>query len=470
MAVNMLAAMPMIRVTAKPLMGPVPNWNRNTAEMTVVRLESKIVQNAFLKPASMADLGDLPEVEFLADALEDQHVGVHGHADGQDDAGDAGQGQGGVEIGHDAHQDQHVQQQGQHRVDAGGPVVDQHEQHDQQQAAEGGHQPLADGIGAQRGADGPFLDVFQRRRQGARAQHQDDVVHLVDGEAAVDDAVAGDDVLDGGHALDAVVEDDGERLADVGGGEPLELGGPLGIEGEADGRGAVLVLGAAGALQVLAGNDGGGLQHVKALVQAARIGLDDLQVLGQLAVVVLQRRFLGQEGAADHQVELQHGRALDQALDPFGVVDAGKIDQHLVAGQPFLLDGGLGHAEFVDAVADGLQGLVDRLVAQLLLDVGPQRQRDQAAADGIVPVAEIVVEDILDLALVVHERAGDLDLVEPLAHDLVVLDAAVLEQAAQLGGAHVGLDGQGLVGHDLHDQVHAAFQVEPQVDLVLGGI
>ena len=62
MAVNMLAAMPMIRVTAKPLMGPVPNWNRKTAEMTVVRLESKIVQNAFLKPASMADLGDLPRL------------------------------------------------------------------------------------------------------------------------------------------------------------------------------------------------------------------------------------------------------------------------------------------------------------------------------------------------------------------------------------------------------------------------
>ena len=55
MAVNMLATMPMIRVTAKPLMAPVPNWNRKTAEMTVVRLASKMVQKAFLKPASMAD-------------------------------------------------------------------------------------------------------------------------------------------------------------------------------------------------------------------------------------------------------------------------------------------------------------------------------------------------------------------------------------------------------------------------------
>jgi hypothetical protein len=35
-AVNMLATIPMISVTAKPLMGPVPNWNRKMAAMTVV--------------------------------------------------------------------------------------------------------------------------------------------------------------------------------------------------------------------------------------------------------------------------------------------------------------------------------------------------------------------------------------------------------------------------------------------------
>ena len=37
----------------------------------------------------------LAVAQLLADALEHEHVGVDAHADGEDDAGDAGQGQGG---------------------------------------------------------------------------------------------------------------------------------------------------------------------------------------------------------------------------------------------------------------------------------------------------------------------------------------------------------------------------------------
>ena len=49
-AVNMLATRLMISVTAYPLIGPVPNWKRKTAEMTVVRFESKMVLKAREKP------------------------------------------------------------------------------------------------------------------------------------------------------------------------------------------------------------------------------------------------------------------------------------------------------------------------------------------------------------------------------------------------------------------------------------
>ena len=41
-------------------MGPEPNWKRKMAEMTVVKLESKMVTKAFLKPSSIADFTDLP--------------------------------------------------------------------------------------------------------------------------------------------------------------------------------------------------------------------------------------------------------------------------------------------------------------------------------------------------------------------------------------------------------------------------
>src|SRR5512136_2377180 len=40
-AANRLARRPAVNVTAKPRIGPVPNWYRNAAEIRVVMLESK---------------------------------------------------------------------------------------------------------------------------------------------------------------------------------------------------------------------------------------------------------------------------------------------------------------------------------------------------------------------------------------------------------------------------------------------
>jgi hypothetical protein len=54
-AVNTEARMPIDRVTAKPRIGPVPNWNRNRAAISVVTLASRIDDSALPKPASIAD-------------------------------------------------------------------------------------------------------------------------------------------------------------------------------------------------------------------------------------------------------------------------------------------------------------------------------------------------------------------------------------------------------------------------------
>ena len=53
----MLAAMPMLSVTAKPFTGPVPNKNRTTDVIRVVRFESKIVTNAFENPYQLQSEG-----------------------------------------------------------------------------------------------------------------------------------------------------------------------------------------------------------------------------------------------------------------------------------------------------------------------------------------------------------------------------------------------------------------------------
>ncbi len=50
-AVNRLAIRPTTSVTAKPLIGPVPNWNRNAALMSVVMCASKMVRNARSNPS-----------------------------------------------------------------------------------------------------------------------------------------------------------------------------------------------------------------------------------------------------------------------------------------------------------------------------------------------------------------------------------------------------------------------------------
>ncbi|GIT09728.1 MAG: hypothetical protein CM1200mP30_33580 [Pseudomonadota bacterium] len=47
----------MERVTAKPLMGPVPNCSRARAAKSVVTFASRIVRKAFPKPSCIAALG-----------------------------------------------------------------------------------------------------------------------------------------------------------------------------------------------------------------------------------------------------------------------------------------------------------------------------------------------------------------------------------------------------------------------------
>ena len=166
----------MVSVTAKPLIGPVPNWNRKSAETIVVTLESMMVAKARWKPRSTADAHGLAELQLLADALEDQHVGVDRHADGQDHAGDAGQRERGLEGADRAEQEDDVEDQGDDGVDARALVVDEHEDDDQDQPDHAGPQPADDRVAPERRADRPLLEVGDRGRQRAGAQHQRQVL------------------------------------------------------------------------------------------------------------------------------------------------------------------------------------------------------------------------------------------------------------------------------------------------------
>ncbi len=51
---------PRMREMPNPLTGPVPNWNRNSAAVTVVRLPSRMAEKALSYPWSTARRGVLP--------------------------------------------------------------------------------------------------------------------------------------------------------------------------------------------------------------------------------------------------------------------------------------------------------------------------------------------------------------------------------------------------------------------------
>ena len=93
MLVNSEATTPTVRVTAKPFTGPVPKMKSSRAaeELGDVAVhdgpEHPVEARVWMAPGTT-----LAVAQLLLDALEDEDVGVHGHADGEGEAGDAGQG------------------------------------------------------------------------------------------------------------------------------------------------------------------------------------------------------------------------------------------------------------------------------------------------------------------------------------------------------------------------------------------
>ena len=157
-----------------------------------------------------------PAADFLADSLVDQHVGVDRRADGQDEAGDARQGQRGVEQRHGREDQEAVHDQGDRRIDAEPSVGDEHEDDDAERPDEAGDHALVNRILAELGADGPLLDHVQFDRQLARGKRDREVVRALDREIAADlGASAQDRLIDVGRGQDLVIEDDRERLVDI---------------------------------------------------------------------------------------------------------------------------------------------------------------------------------------------------------------------------------------------------------------
>ena len=252
------------------------------------------------------ELDALASLDFFLDTLEDDHVGVNGHTQGQHDTSDTRQGEHRAEASQHAEQEEHVHQQGDvgHKTSL---VVEEH--HVNQHEDEGEHHrphTFLHGFLTERRANHLFLKDSCRSGQLTGFQDVGQVLGFFDGHAAARNlrTTAADFLIDNGIAINVVVEHDGHLLADVFAGEAFPSLGTFGVH--LDGNFHLIAL-----AEVLAG-----------------VG-DDFAAESALVVA---RHFQG------HQVEI-----LNFALHDFGLHRPGKLQVAREDGLNFsqhLVDGG----------------------------------------------------------------------------------------------------------------------------------
>ncbi len=223
------ARVPTMRVTAKPRTGPVPNWKSSNAVMIVrhVGVDDRVHRS--METLIRGEPRRLAECEFLADALEDQHVGVDRDADRQHQAGKPRKGERRIERGQHTEREEDVHGQTDHGEHAGEAVVADHDEDHQQRAEDAGRDALADRVGAQRRTDGALLQHLERHREGAGLEGEREVLRLLDRLVAEGDLPAAIDprVDHGRAALDAAVKHDRHEIAGMTsslGAEPARAG------------------------------------------------------------------------------------------------------------------------------------------------------------------------------------------------------------------------------------------------------
>ena len=236
-AVNMLAMMPSESVTANPLMGPVPNHRRTAAAIRVVTLASMMVMNARSYPSRIA-----ARMVFLFLSSSRILSKIDRHSDGQNDACKSGERQRRLradwKAGHERDDQKNIAPQRADRDSARRPVVDEHEEDDENAAYQHRAHARCDGIASERRTDGSFLDDRHRRRELACPEEDHQITGFLVREIARDGRrrARRNPRLDDGSLLHDPVEHEREVLADVGTGVRREDAAALTRQPELDAR------------------------------------------------------------------------------------------------------------------------------------------------------------------------------------------------------------------------------------------
>src|ERR1700733_5986510 len=322
----------------------------------------------------------LSVTQFFPNALENQHIRVHAHADGENHSRDPGQGQHGVEVAHEAEQDDEVQQERDIGVDSSRAIVDQHEDQDGKHADNRRPNPGADRIGAERRPHGALFEILDACRQSTGAQDHGQVLGLLLVHAAPADFTGiADGLFDIGNFLNFVVEHYGQTIAHVRRGEVVEPLPPLARQLEAD-IGLTILIGARlGIPQVFPAVGGNPRDQIPSLVAGGSSGGavagKQNRIWWQDSTLILPRGVFARIGPTHHLLDLEHGGGLHDVFHPGRVVDAAQLHQNLVLAETVLLDRGFTHAQRIDAVVDGFNRLRHRLALQIREDLRLHGQR-----------------------------------------------------------------------------------------------
>ena len=157
----------------------------------------------------------------------------------------------------------------------------------------------------------------------------------------------------------------------------------------------------------------------------------------------------------------------DDPLRPLDIGDSRQLDENLIAAA-LLRDARLGDAELVDAPLDRLARLHDRLVAQRHLDVRLHRERVGAVRAGAAVEVGLDFGRHLPEGGVLGRRDAFDDEADRIgSRDVPDGDAARHQLRAQPLHLLLGRQPQRIVGLHAQDEVHAALQVEPELELTV---
>src|SRR5581483_10271087 len=396
--------------------------------------------------------------ELFAYALVNEHIGVDGHTGYQHDAGDAGQREHGSERREDREQKKNVENKRDVRQHSRAFVVDKHENNHERAADDERDHALADRVAAERRAVRALFGDFERRRERARSQDNRERARVLHLEAPGDGrAAAADALLNDRRGVDFVVQDNREPAFDVFGGDTLEEPRARVVKHELD----VWTFETRARAHVRVGDIGA--RHERLRLEQVRRSILSVENLSAGRRPAFQRVF--DAVAIIDQLEFEQSRLLDELLRLFGILNAGQLDENFLL--PLALDDRLADAELIDAVANRLERLLDRLVAQRAQLFLRERKNHVGGSAGNLRVDHREVGKLALLQVADLVRAGrrrpDPDL-SPLPHCLRDGDIFFLCNFNEivLDALHRVLNR--LIDFDFKDEMSAALEVEAEMN------